>query len=164
MVGGAERGSGPVQDESVDQSRQREQRQRVQEQDQGDAPDHPQAQVPVSSDSDRGDGRLEGGVEVIFVERVHQPVAQGQLLEAIAQLDEGEVYARRVQLAIELLEHLRRGHVDVGDRLALQDDPVGLALAREPPDLVAEPSRSWRRTAAPPSGRRQRPGAPVASG
>ena len=66
---------------------------------------------------------------MIFVERVHQPVAQSQLFEAIAQLDEGEVYSRCIQLAVELLEHLRRGHIDIGDGLALQDDPARLALA-----------------------------------
>jgi hypothetical protein len=29
--------------------------------------------------SNRGNGRLDGGIEVIFVERVHQPVAQSQI-------------------------------------------------------------------------------------
>ena len=78
--------------------------------------------------------------------------SQRQLFEAIAQLDEGEVYGRCIQLAVELLEHLGRGHVDVGDRLALQDDPVGLALdargrlisSRNLPELAKNSGASQR--------------------
>ena len=43
-----------------------------------------------------------------------------------------------VELAVELLEHLGGGDVDVGDRLALEHDPLGSPLAHEAADLLAE--------------------------
>ena len=64
------------------------------------------------------------GIEVVAVERLEQPVALHEILQPAAQLDECHVHAFGVQLLVELFEHAGRGHVDVGDRLALHDDPA----------------------------------------
>jgi len=43
-----------------------------------------------------------------------------------------------VQLGVELLERVGCSDVDVGDRLALQNDAGGPAVAHEATDLLAE--------------------------
>ena len=59
----------------------------------------------------------------------------------LPHLGERHVDARRVQLLVELGEHLGRGHVDVGDRLALDHDPLRTVGAHERADLLAERTR-----------------------
>ena len=78
--------------------------------------------------------------------------------------DERHVDTRRVELDVQLGEHVRRGDVDVGDGFALDHDPRRLPLAHEVADLFAEDTARSRRTAAPPIGTRRRPGAPVHRG
>ncbi len=73
--------------------------------------------------SDRGQRGVDAGIEVIAVERLEQPVALDELLQPGPQLDERHVRTLRVQLLVELLEHPGRGDVDIGDGLALHDDP-----------------------------------------
>ena len=46
-----------------------------------------------------------------------------------------------VELLVELFEHLARGHVDIGDRLALHDDPGRLVFAHQPTNLLPERPR-----------------------
>ena len=75
---------------------------------------------------------------MVAVERGEQAVPEDEVLQSVAQLDEGEVHALGVQLAVELLEHVGRADVDVGDRLALQHDPLGTALVDEVANLLAE--------------------------
>ena len=88
--------------------------------------------------SDLGEGSLDRIVEVVAVERCEQPVVVHEVLQPVAQLDECDVDALLVQLDVELFEHVGRGDVDVGDRLALQDDPPWVALAHEFAHLLAE--------------------------
>ena len=79
--------------------------------------------------------RLEGGVEAVPVECVEEPIALHLVLEAAAHLHECHVRARAVQLSVELLEHLSRGHVDIGDGFALHDHPGGVVISGDPADL-----------------------------
>ena len=46
-----------------------------------------------------------------------------------------------VEFDVELFEHAGRGHVDVGDRLALEHDPPWAALVHEMAHLLAEHPR-----------------------
>src|SRR3954453_6653231 len=87
---------------------------------------------------DRAEGGPDARIEVVAVERLEQPVPLHEVLEPAAHLDEGEMDAAGVQLIVELLEDLGRRDVDVGDRLALEDDPRWRALARQRPDLPPE--------------------------
>ncbi len=75
---------------------------------------------------------------MVAVERCEQPVVVDEVLEPAAQLDECEVDALLVQLDVELFQHVGRGDVDVGDRLALQDDPPWFAFACEMAHLLTE--------------------------
>ena len=43
-----------------------------------------------------------------------------------------------VELDVELVDDSGTGHINVGDGLALHDDPVGLTLAHKPADLATE--------------------------
>ena len=70
-----------------------------------------------------------------------QPVVVHEVPQAAAQLDEGEVHALGVELVVEPLQHPCRGHVDVGDRLALQDHPRRPALPDQLAHLLAEHAR-----------------------
>ena len=81
---------------------------------------------------------LERGVEVLAIESLQQAVAQREVLEAAAHLRERQVGPGGVELVVELLEHLGGGDVDIGDGLALQDHPPGLALTHEFADLQPE--------------------------
>ena len=93
--------------------------------------------VPVLC-SDGGQGGVHARVEVPGVERVHEAVPQRHVLEAAAHLDERHVDALGVELLVEVLQHLGRGDVDVGDRLALEHDPSAVGLHRQLPDLASE--------------------------
>ena len=104
---------------------------------------------------DRCDRGVERRVEVVGVEGLEEPVAQRHLLQAGSHLGEREVDPLGVQLVVEVLEHRRRGHVDVGDGLALQHDPPRLALADQADGSAGGRRRRWRRTAGPPSGTRR---------
>ncbi len=75
---------------------------------------------------------------MIAVERLQEPVAQREILEAAAHLRERHVDSCGVELVVELLEHLGGGDVDICDSLALYDNPFGLALTHEVADLLAE--------------------------
>ena len=86
-----------------------------------------------------------------------QAVAHDQVLEPAAQLGEGEVDALGVELLVELAQHLGGGDVDVGDGLALQDDPAGPAApwtrartwSRNWPLLAKKSGASHRNTTTP---------------
>ena len=80
-------------------------------------------------------------VEVVTVESLEQPVLLHEILEAAAHLDERHVHTRGVQLLVELLEHPRSSDVDVGDGLALHDDPARVPLADKVADLTSERAR-----------------------
>ena len=88
-----------------------------------------------------------------------------EVLQPVAQLDEGEVDALRVELACRAA---RASSAAVTSMSVIASHcsttQRGLPLAHEAADLLAEHARRWRRTAAPPSGRRRRPGARSASG
>jgi hypothetical protein len=79
--------------------------------------------------------RLEGGVEAITVECLEEPITLHLVLEPAAHLHECHMRARAVELAVELLEHLSRGDVDIGNGLALHDHPRWVAVSHDPADL-----------------------------
>ncbi len=59
------------------------------------------------------------------VECFEEAVTRHEVVEAAAQLHEHDVDAAVVELVVEPLEHVGRGDIDVGDRLALDNDPIG---------------------------------------
>src|SRR5215203_5510338 len=77
-------------------------------------------------------------VEVVTVERGEQAVPEDEVLQPVAQLDEGQVHSLCVQFAVELLQHVGGADVDVGDRLALQHHPLRTAFEDEVANLLAE--------------------------
>ena len=78
---------------------------------------------------DAGEGVVQRVVEVPLVERLQEPVARQELVQAAAQLHEHQVDAVLVELAVETLEHVGCSDVDVGDGFALDDDPVRIGAA-----------------------------------
>ncbi len=92
--------------------------------------------------AERLDGSVEGREEMGRVEVPDQLVALELAADRVLQLREDERGPLGVQLLIELVEHVRRRRVDVGDRLGGQDDPAGPGLrACQAPHLVAERPR-----------------------
>src|SRR3954454_24243562 len=100
-------------------------------------------------DGDMADRRVDRIVEVFGGQRfLEQPVLGQLALEPGAQLDERDMNTYRVELHVQLAQHVRRGDVDVGDRLALQYDPLSAVLAGEARNLLAEDAavgeEEWR--------------------
>ena len=92
---------------------------------------------------------------MVAVEGVEEPVAQDEVLQPVAHLDEREVHASALSSSSSCSSIAGRGHVDVGDRLALQDDPRRVAARARAAGSGGGTARRWRRTAAPPTGRRR---------
>src|SRR6476659_287341 len=90
---------------------------------------------------DAGEGLVQRVVEVPLVERLQEPVARQQFVQAVAQLHEYQVDAVLVELAVETLEHVGCSDVDVGDGFALDDDPVRIEPVDQLVDLLAEHAR-----------------------
>lgn len=86
----------------------------------------------------RCDGGFERRVEAVTIESLEETVPTNEILESDAHLREGHVDARLVELTIELLEHPRRRHVDVGHRLTLDNNPRGVAFTDDVTDLSTE--------------------------
>ena len=61
---------------------------------------------------------------MLVVERLEQAVANDEIVQSTPKLDEQHVDALPVELLVESLEHVGGRHVDIGDRLALDDDPA----------------------------------------
>ena len=80
---------------------------------------------------DGGDGGFERRIEAVTIERLEEAVATDEILESGPHLSESHMDARGVELTVELLEHSRCRHIDIGHRLALDDDPHGMALGDE---------------------------------
>ena len=87
---------------------------------------------------DVGEGIVDRVVEVPPVECFEQAVTRHEVVEAAAQLYEHDVRAAVVELVVETLEHVGCGHVDVGDCLALDNDPTGTGGDDQPTNLLAE--------------------------
>ena len=79
--------------------------------------------------ADRGERIVHLVVEVRVVERLEQAVADDEIVQAAPKLDEQHVDALRVELLVESLEHVGGRHVDIGHRLALDDDPADVRLS-----------------------------------
>src|ERR1700733_1910454 len=84
------------------------------------------------------EGGIERRIEAVTIEGLEETVATYEILEPGAHLGESHVDARSVEFPVELLEHPRRGHVNVGHRLALDDNPFGVALGDHVADLGTE--------------------------
>ena len=76
--------------------------------------------------ADRGECIVHLVVEVRVVECLEQAVPDDEIVEAAPKLDEQHVDALCIQLLVESLEHVGGRHVDVGHRLALDDDPADI--------------------------------------
>ena len=63
---------------------------------------------------------------MLAVERLEQAVTDDEIMQATPKLDEQHVDSLSVELLVESLEHVGRRHVDIGDRLALDDDPTDI--------------------------------------
>ena len=94
--------------------------------------------VACRNRSDLGEGGLDRIVEVVTVERCEQPVVVDEVLQPVAHFDEGDVDALLIQLPIELFQYVGGGDIDVGDGLALQDDPPWGAFSYKRAHLLAE--------------------------
>ena len=79
--------------------------------------------------ADRGECIVHIVVEVRVVERLEEAVTHDEIVQAAPELDEEHVHAVRIELLVESLEHVGGGHVDVGHRLALDDDPADVRLS-----------------------------------
>ena len=90
---------------------------------------------------DVGQRLLDRAIEVVPVERLVQPVLVDEIAQPGAEFDERHVHPLFVEFDVELFEDAGRGHVDVGDGLALEHDPAGPALVHEMAHLLAEHSR-----------------------
>jgi hypothetical protein len=85
------------------------------------------------------DGRQPGferGVEAVTIECLEEPIALHLVLQPAAHLHECHMRARTVQLAVELLQHLSRGDVDIGYGFALHDHPRRVTVSGDPADLI----------------------------
>ena len=104
----------------------------------GRAPTRADRPAGVLLDVDGLDCGVDCRVEAVSIERLIQAIPGDQVLQSRPHLGKGHMRACRVEFEVELLQHLRGRHVEVGHRLALDDHPGCAALTDKLSDLVAK--------------------------